>query len=232
MKFKFTGSVDPQTGQAPGVYILTDQMGSLDPALECIFEHHFAKPGLYKSMDRAMLLVLGSCVCHLFCTDVRLAVVGVGNGYGAGDGVGVGVNVDEEDVLEEDEVFGTVALLLYRANLRHPLVKPNSVLDALLNSTRGTELSGDRQLRYGWAGMRAIMVLFLKPMCLLICLRTSYFWFVVGMNVRKRLTITQKAGASTTLRFFSLSVDPLVTKLLAMPMLVDAGWAVSVHGHT
>jgi hypothetical protein len=66
-----------------------------------------------------------------------------------GQRLGVGVNVDDEDVLEEDEVFGTAAILQYRANLRHPLVQPNSVLDALLNSTRGTELSGDRQLRYG-----------------------------------------------------------------------------------
>ena len=155
MKFKFTGSVDPQKGQAPGVYILTDQMGSLDPALECVFDHHFSTPGMYVSMDRAMQLVQGSCECHLDSTDVGFAGVGMGNGNGAGEGVGVGVNVarvDEDDVLEEDEVFGTVALLLYRANLRHPLVKPNSVLDALLNSTRGTELSGDRQLRYAPGG--------------------------------------------------------------------------------
>ena len=154
MKFKFTGPVDPQTGQAPGVYILTDQMGSLDPVLECIFEHHFSTPGLYVSMDRAMQLVQGSCECHLDGTDVRRApsVGGGGNGNGAGAagaGVGVGVNYDDEDGLDEDEVFGTAALLQYRANLRHPLVQPNSVLDALLNSTRGTELSGDRQLRYG-----------------------------------------------------------------------------------
>ena len=156
MKFKFTGPVDPQTGQAPGVYILTDQIGSLDPALECIFEHHFSTPGMYVSMDRAMQLVQGSCECHLDGTDVRRAPrVGGDNGNGAGAGaaaaagVGVGVNVDDEDVLEEDEVFGTAAMLQYRANLRHPLVQPNSVLDALLNSTRGTELSGDRQLRYG-----------------------------------------------------------------------------------
>ena len=73
---------------------------------------------------------------------------GAGAG-GAGAGVGVGVNAHDEDVLEEDEVFGTAALLLFRADLRHPLVQPNSVLDALLNSTRGTVLSGDRQLRYG-----------------------------------------------------------------------------------
>ena len=73
MKFKFTGPVDPQTGQAPGVYILTDQIGSLDPALECIFEHHFATPGLYKSMDMAMQLVQASCECHLDGTDVRRA---------------------------------------------------------------------------------------------------------------------------------------------------------------
>ena len=156
MKFKFTGPVDPQTGQAPGVYILTDQIGSLDPALECIFEHHFATPGLYKSMDMAMQLVQGSCECHLDGPDVRRAprVGGGGNGNGAGAGgvgagVAVGVNVHNEDVLEEDEVFGTAALLLFRADLRHPLVQPNSLLDALLNSTRGTVLSGDRQLRYG-----------------------------------------------------------------------------------
>ncbi len=92
------------------------------------------------SMDRAMQLVQGSCECHLDGTDVRRAPSvggGTGNAAGAaGAGVGVGVSYDDEDGLDEDEVFGTAALLQYRANLRHPLVQPNSELDAFLNSTR------------------------------------------------------------------------------------------------
>ena len=218
LEFEFTGPVNPNTGQAPGIYVATQEVGSLDPVVESLFEDHFPTPPMFAAFVNCMQRSLAGCDCHLDGREVL---------------VGTAVDLEEDGgvdfyKLSEDDTFGTPELLRQRAHYRHPLVVPGSELEKFLDLTHGTDLSGDCLARY--------VALLLNGSCYFGCLTTaccigllwgdSHFWFLVAMNVQKRLKVTGMggAGAGNTERYFSLTADPAVIRRVVFPLLDGALW--------
>lgn len=116
----------------------TQEVGSLDPVVESLFEDHFPTPPMFAAFVNCMQRSLAGCDCHLDGREVL---------------VGTAVDLEEDGgvdfyKLSEDDTFGTPELLRQRAHYRHPLVVPGSELEKFLDLTHGTDLSGDCLARY------------------------------------------------------------------------------------